>query len=217
MSNVTDFSTSAKLLKTKEEELLKTRLEELEQLLTELKDSCLGLYQNITPLIVTNNNEISVDKIEQLSEKLSNLAAKRDNSLKPLYKSFCTVLVAFLFSECNYEDRVWISFFKIANTFITNEESEFTNTTFGIMCEDSKEDKYPLNNTAYKILQETIPELEKLYNELYEKHNFSKDIQYAVEEYLKASRQNLLCSNESYNKVIHKLKSTISHVQKLNW
>lgn len=196
-------------------EKIAEREQQLLTLVDELKNACFGLYLSLDEKLLVNH-ECNEDAVLNLVDGFLDYAEEDDADALDLYQSFYKSAIYFLYAECNWDDRIWLSIRKIAKTFVNSGDSDFEDTVFGIMCETAKKrTHYGAEKVAYELMLKELPNLEKRYNAVKDGDRLNKKIKKMTERYMDANGITCLTKNDAYQAVTEMMECNIASMKDL--
>lgn len=186
----------------------KNREDDIRKQLKELEEICFGLYENVVPLEIENNDNISA-YIESISAELAKESSDYNASSHTVsfYNAFYQTVLFYLLSMCNRDDQIFLSLIKLAETFSMNDYTPFSKTVLGILVKDINVSTLSENDKFFANKCLSCCEDFKRYYE-YEMHptHFFKEVDYCVRKYVNKQKYGCTFSSKKYSEVLRILK-----------
>lgn len=193
------------------EELFVSRKNTIHELCNRIENVLSGNYYPLSKMVVING-EFSSNAVLQIASDIVENGAELNELGKAISKSFFECAIAFLFSECNENDRIVLSLFKLAKAFEDCLDfQDFSGTTFGIMIEDAKNARHysKIEEDALSLLLQSASKLEELFIGYGIKNDSSLNLNTLIERYIVAQGLHCFDNDEKFNAALFELRRLI--------
>ena len=181
----------------------------------EIHDLCgriegiLSGYEYPLSKIVILDGEFSASAVSQIASDLVEGSSELGEKGKAISKSFFECAIAYLFSECNEDDRITLSLFKLAKAFESClNYKDFSGTTFGIMIDDARSARHytKIEEDAFGTLLIAADTLEKLFASYDVENESALNLNALIDQYIIEQGFHCFDSDEKFQGALFELR-----------
>lgn len=162
--------------------------------------------------IVILDGEFSARDVSQIASDIAEGNSELDEKGKAICKSFFECAIAYLFSECNEDDRIVLSLFKLAKAFESCLNYKvFSETTFGIMIDDARSARHftKIEEDACHMLLNAADTLEELYSGYDFENASALNLNLLIDQYIIEQGFHCFDSEEKYQGALIELRRLV--------
>lgn len=190
------------------DELFVRRKNTIHDLCTRVENILSGYEYPLSKMVVIDG-EFSSSTVVQIASDIVEKGQGLSELNKAISKSFFECAIAYLFSECNEDDRIVLSLFKLAKAFeACLDYQDFSGTTFGIMIDDAKSARHysKIEEDAFCMLLHSANKLEELFVGYRLKGDSSLNLNALIEQYIMDQGLHCFDNDEKFNGALLELR-----------
>lgn len=193
-----------------EMEKIEARRQEIERLCARVQSILFGKEYPISKEIICDG-EFSEDAVVAFVDKIVGSVEPENIEEAPLIRAFLETVVCYLFSECNEEDRIYGSLYKIAAVFSRELGYQFECSTFGIMLSDANESRHygRIDKKAFDHLIQKVAVLREQFSTAKIDRSLHLDIEKYLDAFILKHDLSCLTDDDKYQRATHEIERLI--------
>lgn len=191
-------------------EKIDVRKKEITRLCTRVQGILFGKEYSLSKVIICDD-DFCEEAVVEFVEKIIRSVEPQNASEVPLVRSFLETVVCYLFSECNEEDRIFGSLYKIAAVFSRDCGCQFDDSTFGIMISNACQSRHygNIDKKAFAHLTQKASVLRNNYSSAISGTSLPVDIDKYLDAFVLRYNISCLTDDDKYQRAIHEIERLI--------